>query len=159
MKVCTKCNQSKDASSFFVRDKKTGRLHAQCKACYRDHRKSYSAEHYSKYGEAYRRRARDQRIRLRQIYRENMLAYLSDKKCELCGESDIRTLEFDHLDPKTKLFNISQAVRLNYSWDDVLEEIDKCRILCANCHKKHTAEQTGWYKFEKMEARTRVELV
>lgn len=75
-----------------------------------------------------------------------MLEYLSTRACVICNENDVRVLEFDHLDQKTKTFTISQAVRLNYSWDDVLLEIEKCRILCANCHKKHTATQGNWYK-------------
>ncbi len=83
---------------------------------------------------------------MREEYRRNMLHFLSDKKCSICAESDIRTLEFDHINPTTKQFSISQAVRLGYSWGDILKEIEKCRILCANCHKKHTALQTGWYK-------------
>jgi 5-methylcytosine-specific restriction endonuclease McrA len=75
-----------------------------------------------------------------------MLKYLDGKSCELCGEVDIRTFEFDHVTPAEKNFSISQAVSLGHSWDDVDEEINKCRILCANCHKKQTAEQFGWYK-------------
>ena len=75
-----------------------------------------------------------------------MLEYLSDKSCADCGESDIRVLELDHLDPTTKVFSISQAVKLGHSWNSVMNEINKCQILCANCHKKRTAQQFGWYK-------------
>ena len=75
-----------------------------------------------------------------------MLAYLNKHHCVVCGEHGIRTLELDHIDPKTKKFSISQAVRLGYSWEQIEQEIEKCRVLCANCHKKHTAEQAGWYK-------------
>ena len=75
-----------------------------------------------------------------------MLKYLNGKGCAVCNETDIRTFEFDHINPITKKFNISQAVKLGYRWSDVEEEISKCRILCANCHKKHAAEQRGWYK-------------
>lgn len=146
MKVCTKCKQEKSESEFFVKDKHSGRLHAQCKACYAEHRKTYHKQHYAKYRSAYVTRARNRRENLRQEFRRNMLSYLSNKSCTVCGESDIRVLEFAHIDASTKSFSVSQAVRLGFSWGNVLSEIEKCRILCANCHKRETAEEFGWYK-------------
>jgi hypothetical protein len=148
MKTCSKCGISKNESDFFVKDKKTNRLHAQCKQCYKAHRQTYYAQHYQTYKEEYLLRAQKHRESLRHDFRSNLAAYLSGKACEVCGETDIRVLEFDHLNPESKLFNISQAVRLGYSWDAVVIEISKCRILCANCHRKHTAAQFGWYKAE-----------
>lgn len=146
MKTCSKCKLSKTEADYFVKDRKTGRLHAQCKDCYRDHRKTYSKLHYEKYGDDYRARAKARRQRLKTEFRDGIVAYLSGNACVICGENDIRALEFDHIDPKNKLFNISQAVRLGYSWDDVSRELKKCRILCSNCHKKHTSTQFNWYK-------------
>ncbi len=146
MKACSKCGNIKSESDFFVKNSTTGRLHAQCKSCYKEHRKSYHAQHYKKYHEQYLHRAKQRRNVLRSEFRSNMLLYLKGKKCVICGESDIRTFEFDHIDPSKKEFSISQAVRLGYAWPSVKNEIAKCRILCANCHKKHTAEQRGWYK-------------
>jgi hypothetical protein len=146
MRICTKCGNEKAEADFFVKDKITGRLHTQCKECYKEHRKTYHTQHYAKYHQEYLIRAKTRRTELREEFRRNMLEYLQDKACVVCNESDIRVLEFDHLDPSQKLFSISQAVRLGYRWNGVLKEIEKCRILCANCHKKHTATQYGWYK-------------
>lgn len=155
MKVCSKCSVAKPETEYFVKDKKSGRLHAQCKECYKEHRKSYYAEHYEKYKVLYRQRAKERREAQRQEFRDNIVRYLNKKSCTICGEYDIRTLEFDHIDPTNKLFSISQAVRQGYSWKDIEMEIKKCRVLCANCHKKHTASQQGWYK--NLEARTGIE--
>lgn len=146
MKVCTKCMEEKGLSDFFVKDRKAGRLHSQCKDCYKEHRKAFYAEHYEKYKLLYQKRAKIRRETLRTEFRENIIHYLKDKSCTICGESDIRTLEFDHLNPSEKLFNISQSVRLGYGWPKIVAELKKCRILCANCHKKHTAIQANWYK-------------
>ncbi len=146
MKTCSKCSLAKSEKDFFIKDKKNNRLHAHCKDCYREHRKTYYKQHYAKYGELYRQRARDQRALLRKEFRDNMLEYLSSKECVECHENDWRVLEFDHLDPTQKSFSISQAVKLGYRWPDVKKEIKKCRILCSNCHKKHTAVQASWYK-------------
>lgn len=146
MKTCTKCGALKDESEYFVKDSRTGRLHAQCKLCYKEHRQGYYAQHYAKYKTAYLLRAKVRRTQLRNEFRSNMLEYLADKACSICGEADIRVLELDHLRPAEKHFSISQAVRLGYTWKEVLEEVKKCRVLCANCHKRHTAEQQDWYK-------------
>ena len=146
MKVCTKCSVEKPDDNFFVKDSRTGRRHAQCKACYKMHRQTYQAQHYAKYASLYRARAKRRRAMLRDEFRTNMLLYLAGKSCLLCNESDIRTFELDHINPQTKSFSISQAVRLGYPVPKVLLELEKCRVLCANCHKKITAEQAGWYK-------------
>lgn len=146
MKVCSKCGKTKDETEYFLKNQETGRLHAQCKLCYKEHRKTYQIAHYKRYRQDYLVRAKRRRQALRMEYRVNMLAYLQGKACSLCGESDIRTFEFDHLKPIEKSFSISQAVKLGYKWSDVEYEMTKCRILCANCHKKETAEQFGWYK-------------
>ncbi len=146
MKICTKCGAEKPRSDYFFKNKKKDHLHAQCKSCYQLHRASYHKDHYQKYREQYLKRAKIRRKRLREEFRINIMTYLSSKKCAICNETDIRTFEFDHINPSQKKFNISQGLRLGYSWNNIVEEIKKCRILCANCHKKHTANQFGWYK-------------
>jgi hypothetical protein len=146
VKTCSKCGAQKDESEYFFKDKKSGRLHAECKACYKEHRATYYAAHYEKNKAAYQLRAKLYRAKKRQEFQDKILTYLRDKQCAVCGESDVRVLEFDHLDPALKQFGISQAYRLGISWEVVLEEIGKCRVLCANCHKRHTAEQFNWYK-------------
>ncbi len=146
MKTCTRCLATKPESEYFTKDKKTGRLHTQCKSCYKEHRKTYREEHYRKYHDEYLVRAKLYREKIRKEYRDGMTEYLRDKSCEVCGESDTVVLEFDHIDRTTKSFGVSQAVRLGRRWNLVLEEIKKCRIVCANCHKRITAKQFGWYK-------------
>ena len=146
MRVCKKCQSAKPESEFFIRSKVTGKLHTQCKACYKERRKETYAKHYQKYKQNYLARARERRAQLRSEYRTNMLEYLSEHKCVDCDEDDIVVLEFDHLQPAMKEFGVSQAVKLGYSWNQVLTEIKKCEVVCANCHKRRTAKQFGWYK-------------
>ncbi len=115
-------------------------------ACYKAHRSTYYKEHYQKYHEKYLLRAKLRHEGLRNAHRAFMLTYMSDKACVICGEVDIRVLELDHLDPSKKKFSVSQAAARGFNIEDVVLEIKKCRVLCANCHKKHTAQQMGWYK-------------
>lgn len=146
MKTCSKCANEKSETEYFVKDKKSGRLHAQCKTCYKEHRKIFYAEHYRKHGDRYRERARLRRAKVKRSTQLALIRYLTDKACTVCSESDIRVLEFDHIDPSTKCFGISVGITDGRPWDDILHEIEKCQILCANCHKKRTAAQYGWFK-------------
>ena len=56
-------------------------------------------------------------------------------KCNRCSENHIACLEFHHIDPSGKEGNIGQICR-SYSTERLLKEIEKCEILCANCHRK-----------------------
>ena len=54
------------------------------------------------------------------------------KKCQICGyDKCSRALVFHHINPEEKDFNISSA---NCSWDKIKKELDKCILLCSNCH-------------------------
>lgn len=54
--------------------------------------------------------------------------------CEICGYSScIAALTFHHVDPLFKSFNLS-GTNLKKSWNTLVLELDKCRLLCSNCH-------------------------
>jgi hypothetical protein len=114
--------------------------------CYTLKRKAYYKEHYARYGDTYRARAKARKIAVKQVTRQKLAEYLIDKCCAHCGNSDSRVLEFDHLDAANKSFGISRAFDNSLSWERILAEIQKCQILCANCHRIRTAEQFGWSK-------------
>lgn len=64
------------------------------------------------------------------------VTYKSLLKCIHCGESDITTLDFHHRDPNRKDMSLSQAVHNGWSMERILREIEKCDLLCANCHMR-----------------------
>jgi hypothetical protein len=78
--------------------------------------------------------------------KEKLYTFLSDKCCTDCGISDIRLLEFDHLDPQTKTKAVARFISGGYSWDRLLEEINKCEIVCANCHRLRTYGRMTCYR-------------
>src|SRR5436309_676769 len=61
--------------------------------------------------------------------------YKKTLACEVCGENHPACLEFHHLDPRKKKFSVSTR-RDRPSMKALLAEIAKCRVLCANCHRK-----------------------
>ena len=63
--------------------------------------------------------------------------------CIDCGYNvHPQALEFDHLPQFKKHKDVSQLVRFHtHSWGEVLEEISKCELVCANCHRVRTFER------------------
>lgn len=59
----------------------------------------------------------------------------SGKSCVRCGESRVACLDFHHVDPSTKRFALATARNVGLSLETILEEIKKCIVLCANCHR------------------------
>lgn len=70
-------------------------------------------------------------------YRENILR---NSQCIDCGNNDIRVLEFDHV-KGIKIKDISTLVRDSNSLKRIKEEIAKCEIRCANCHRIITQQR------------------
>ena len=71
--------------------------------------------------------------------RELLSKIKQEKGCARCGyNAHPAALDFNHLDPTEKEFRISSDVT---SLEKTLREIEKCEVLCANCHRIHTYEQ------------------
>jgi hypothetical protein len=89
-------------------------------------------------------------------YRDRNREYMEKIKikiggCEICKWFDINNLsalQFDHLDRENKITEVSKLIGNPTSLKKLQDEIDKCRLLCANCHKLHTVEQRGYYKYK-----------
>lgn len=69
------------------------------------------------------------------------------KPCADCGHQfPLPAMEFDHIRGK-KRFNLSQAIAKTTSCEVVQEEIDKCEVICANCHAIRTENRkSGQFK-------------
>lgn len=53
-------------------------------------------------------------------------------ECASCGSID--NLEFDHIDPEQKSFPIGKAFS-GWKWSRIVAELDKCQLLCHDCHQ------------------------
>jgi len=57
------------------------------------------------------------------------------KKCSKCGEERWFCLEYHHIDPSNKKFTIAECVSGSYGKETIQQEIEKCVLLCGNCHE------------------------
>lgn len=65
--------------------------------------------------------------------------------CADCGyNASAYALQFDHVRGDKKA-NVSDLIRSDYKWETVLEEIDKCEVVCANCHAIRTKSRGQHY--------------
>jgi 5-methylcytosine-specific restriction endonuclease McrA len=80
----------------------------------------------------------------RQKLKDYVDDYLSRNPCAVCGETDLVVLEFDHVHGKDA--TIANLIRLNVPLSRLQEEIEKCQVLCVNCHRRKTAKERAWYR-------------
>lgn len=84
-------------------------------------------------------------MRRKEAARQFVLDYLDERCCEDCGEDDSVVLEFDHV-RGIKRYAISIAVQRAYSIAWLAEEMAKCDVVCANCHRRRTSVRCGSYR-------------
>lgn len=140
-KKCTVCKLEKPVLDFnkYVRAK-DGYQYA-CRYC--AHR--LSKDHYGQYKDVY---IKNTGIRTKRKVLQNKLIvynYLKTHPCVDCNEKDPLVLEFDHI-TNDKKRDITQIVHRGWAAKSLMDEIAKCEVRCANCHRKKTFLQLGWDK-------------
>lgn len=71
--------------------------------------------------------------------RDYIRAYKTERSCADCGENDPIVLQFDHVSGE-KSFTIGSSISMYGMYPDYMlqEEIEKCDVVCANCHTRRT---------------------
>lgn len=119
-KKCPSCNVVKPGSDFYWQSGKRARQGSWCKSC-----------------------MNSQVVRRQQDYKKQAVE-LKGGKCSVCGYSKyLGALEFHHLDPYKKDLNIAMITQSSKKFKQLTEELDKCVLLCANCHREEHARQKG----------------
>ena len=88
-------------------------------------------------------RVRTNRERTKVENQARRWSYLAEHPCVDCGETDPVVLEFDHL--RDKLHDVSDMGPSGFAWSTIEAEIAKCVVRCANCHRRKTARERGFY--------------
>ncbi len=128
MKQCMSCLQWKDESKFNWRYKVLGIRHVTCRDCQKG--------------------CRDQDLeRVSGSAREYVYNYLSTHPCTACGESDPEVLEFHYKGCKGWI--ISNLVGGANVLVAIQAEIAQCIVLCANCRRKISNDELGWFRGRK----------
>lgn len=109
-KVCTKCGKEKPINQFYkIKGRKTP--NSYCNECKVD------------------------QVSKRRLETKIKCVEYKGGKCEKCGyDKYYGALEFHHLEPDKKDFNINRSATLNF--EKLKSELDKCILLCANCHRE-----------------------
>ena len=138
-KRCPRCGHAKLLDQFSNRTKGMVDPCSYCRECQRE----YCQHHYTKHSKLHNaRRYQRQKLTRNELARK-IQDYKKNKACVDCGERDPVVLEFDHV-RGVKRAEICMMIRLGRDWQLISEEISKCDLRCANCHRRKTAKQFGW---------------
>lgn len=123
-KKCTKCGKDLPLTEFYSRG--NGKYRSECKECHKAYVKG-------KYHER------------KQVINE----IKQECKCQKCGETREYVLDFHHIDPSQKDFTISRMSANRNNMEQIKQEIAKCIVLCANCHREfHYLEERNHITLE-----------
>lgn len=99
-------------------------------------RREYFRAYYAAHPEKYKKQLGK--------YRLGKAEYVNKLREEPCTDCGVRypeyVMDFHHLDPSGKDRSVMEMVKYA-GWDRLLEEIEKCVLLCANCHRIREYEE------------------
>ena len=143
-KICIKCKQIKNVDEFHWRNKKLKIKQKHCKDCARN----YKQNAYNKRKNHYKQLSSKNAAIAKERNFRKIIEFYSKNHCVDCGESDPIVLEFDHQNDKK--CDVSTLLMDCWTWGPIKEEIDKCVVRCANCHRRKTAEESNWLIYRLM---------
>ncbi|MAH42168.1 hypothetical protein CL614_00350 [archaeon] len=126
-KTCPKCKKDLDISNFALNKAKRDGFQAYCREC----KKEYDHKHYLANKQYFYDRAKKRQKELVEWYEE----YKKSLVCEKCGEDRWYVLVFHHnKELGKKEIEVSIAIKNGRSIEKIKKEIEKCNVLCSNCH-------------------------
>lgn len=142
MKTCSKCKQDLPLTKFNKKANRKDGLQTFCRECNRVRSRQYYAENRDKHivntgvhRDKYRLQAQ-----------EYVMSILSESCCADCRTKNIIVLEFDHVAEKEN--NISSMVASACSISRIKKEIEKCEIVCRNCHALRTHQRGNTFRWK-----------
>ena len=137
MKICSNCHRAKELSDYYLRHrgKRAGEYYSHCKECQRIRgRAYYHNNHAIQLSRAVARNRNNRRLQ------RDFVSSLKNRPCADCGKKfPPCVMDFDHRDKNLKTGNIGSFVSQAYfKKEKLLEEINKCDLVCSNCHRIRT---------------------
>lgn len=131
-KLCTACGKHKLLDEFNKSATRLERLRSYCKKCERDQANAY----YRKNPQPYRDKAKKFNKKRRQERMKEMNDIKRSKGCLFCPENDPCALDFHHIKSRSKHGGIPMSKAAGFSDKRFKEELAKCEVICAGCHRK-----------------------
>lgn len=134
-KKCYACYQLKDEEEFpLIREKRKG----YCTECY----KKIVGKTPEECAESQRAAIKRHNETSRETRRKVVEEILDKTPCQDCGIINPIVMDFDHREPSDKSKNISTLIQQG-TIKSLKEELAKCDVVCANCHRIRTAKMFG----------------
>jgi vacuolar-type H+-ATPase subunit D/Vma8 len=136
MKKCIGCGAIKETDEFNKQRRNKDGLNRKCRACQNEwQRVNYKTNDKRK--EQIRKAEQAAVKRNRDLVIQNL-----KRGCVDCGYSNILALDFDHVS-SDKEFTIADKLSSAMSEKRLQKEIDKCEVVCSNCHRIRTSDRIG----------------
>lgn len=136
LKICSKCGKEKPLTEFYFRKKgpRKNKYYEKCKECMKERGKNY----YHNNHERQLKLALVRRSKYRKDLRD-FLDLIKNKPCMDCKKVyPPYVMDFDHRDGEEKEKEVARMVAGGWSKDNIVKEIKKCDLVCANCHRLRT---------------------
>ncbi len=140
LRRCGRCGELKPVDDFAWRRKRKLQRDNFCRPC----RSAYGRDHYLANKERYIQNAAAVKRKTLMERTKFLLDFFKTNPCIDCGEPDPVVLEFDHL--RDKSFAVGQGFQ-ERGWQSIMDEMAKCEVVCANCHRRRTAERRGSLRY------------
>lgn len=127
--------------------KARGLPQSKCKECHN----AYAKDHHQRTKDKHNAQVSANNLRYQAESLDTIVEKLIDNPCVRCGETNILCLEFHHLDRDTKKNHVSALKK--FGRHTLQKEIDKCVVMCANCHRIVTHEEQNsrrWQVYQNM---------
>lgn len=133
-KRCCRCKETKPQTEFNRKKENSDGLQSFCRLC-----QNVKAQQHYKDNKAYYLNRNKQRFQEISLWLSELKKQLG---CRKCRENDPACLDFHHTTGKD--FSLSLAAGMGFSRDRIQKELDKCEVLCSNCHRKlHRDQKLG----------------
>jgi hypothetical protein len=138
-KLCANCGFEKPYIDFRVKNSNKDGLELLCSICLNErNQKLYAKNKEQRHKNIYARKKKRSIL-----IREFILQIKRTRGCGFCNINNPTCLDFHHIDSLDKVFNLSQASQ-GFSKERIEEEVEKCVIICGNCHRKlHAGKLDG----------------